>query len=449
MRRRTFVLQAPLLLTCPAIIAACGKDNTTSPINKSVLVVGAGIAGLAAAKKLKAQGFTVTVLEAKDSVGGRIRTYQGLGFPFEEGAGWIHGPRNNPIAHLAEDAGAATLEVEPRSASVYDVGGLPYDANTLDQTYNAYDDTLEAVRKSGSLTESFADRFAALYPQRANNRLWNFMLSAYLEADTGGDVEYLSSLYFSDNENFRGTDVLITNGYDKITSFLGNGLEIHLNEPVESIDYGHSHVTVRSSSHTYEVDYVVVAVPLGVLKRGGITFSPVFPPDKLEAIRMGQMGHVNKFLLLWEKPFWDEKVQCLGFTPETKGKFNYFLNLKKVNGANALVTFAFGDYALQTEQMPDQTIVQEIMAHLRAIYGMGIPHPIALRRTQWGSDIYTGGAYTFVATGTSSSNFDGLAKSLDNKVFFAGEHTNRAYRGTTHGAYLSGLREADKIGALQ
>ena len=164
---------------------------------------------------------------------------------------------------------------------------------------------------------------------------------------------------------------------------------------------------------------------------------------------MGQMGHVNKFLLLWEKPFWDEKVQCLGFTPETKGKFNYFLNLKKVNGANALVTFAFGDYALQTEQMPDQTIVQEIMAHLRAIYGMGIPHPIALRRTQWGSDIYTGGAYTFVATGTSSSNFDGLAKSLDNKVFFAGEHTNRAYRGTTHGAYLSGLREADKIGALQ
>lgn len=449
MRRRTFVLQAPFLLTCPAIIAACGKDNATSPINKSVLVVGGGIAGLAAAKKLKAQGFTVTLLEAKDSIGGRIRTYQGLGFPFEEGAGWIHGPRNNPIAHLAEDAGATTLEVDARNFPVYDVGGLPYDASTLDKSYKDYDATLETVRKSGSLNESFADRFTALYPQKSKDRLWNFMLSAYLEADTGGDIEYLSSLYFADNENFRGADVLITNGYDKITNFLANGLEIHLNEPVESIDYSHSKVTVRSTLHTYEVDYVVVAVPLGVLKHGGIAFSPSLPLDRLEAIRMGQMGHVNKFLLLWEKPFWDEKVQCLGFTPETKGKFNYFLNLKKINGANALMTFAFGDYALQTEQMPDQAIVQEIMAHLRAIYGMNLPHPIALRRTQWGSDVYTGGAYTFVANGTSSSNFDSLAKSLENKVFFAGEHTHRAYRGTTHGAYLSGLREADKIGALQ
>lgn len=449
MRRRTFVLRAPLLLTCPAIIAACGKDNTTTPINKSVLVVGAGIAGLAAAKKLKAQGFTVVVLEAKDSVGGRIRTYQGLGFPFEEGAGWIHGPRNNPIAHLAEDAGAATLEVDARSLSVYDVGGLPYEANVLDKTYKDYDATLEAIRQNGTLDVSFADRFAALYPKKVNDRLWKFMLSVYLEADTGGDIEYLSSLYFADDENFRGTDVLITNGYDKVTNFLANGLEVHLNEPVEAIDYSQHKVSVRSAMNTYEVDYVVIAVPLGVLKRGGIAFSPVFPPDKLEAIRMGQMGHVNKFLLLWEKPFWDEKVQCLGFTPETKGKFNYFLNLKKINGANALMTFAFGDYALQTEQMSDQAVVQEIMGHLRTIYGVGIPHPVALRRTQWGSDVYTGGAYTFVANGTSSSNFDSLAKSLENKVFFAGEHTHRTYRGTTHGAYLSGLREADKIGALQ
>jgi monoamine oxidase len=157
------------------------------------------------------------------------------------------------------------------------------------------------------------------------------------------------------------------------------------------------------------------------------------------------MGNVNKFLLVWDTAFWDTDLQYIGYTPETKGKFNYFLNVKKFTSANALMTFALGDYATTTESMSDADIINEIMLHLKVMYGNSIPNPTNMLRTKWGQNINSFGAYAYATNGSTSADFDTLAQSVNNQLFFAGEHTNRAYRGTVHGAYLSGIREADKI----
>ena len=272
------------------------------------------------------------------------------------------------------------------------------------------------------------------------------MLSAYLEFDTGGDISNLSSKYFYDDEEFSGADVIITNGYDKVAEFLGKGLDIKLNSRVTEINYGAAKPFVKANGTTFEADYILVTVPLGVLKNKSIAFSPALPSEKTKAIENTQMGNVNKFLLVWKSSFWDANTQYIGYTPETKGKFNYFMNVNKfLPSSNALMTFAFGKYASQTESMSDAQITTEIMSHLKSIYGNNISNPIQFLRTKWGSNINSFGSYSFATNGAGALNFDTLSNEVSNKLFFAGEHTESDYRGTVHGAYLSGIREADKI----
>ena len=157
------------------------------------------------------------------------------------------------------------------------------------------------------------------------------------------------------------------------------------------------------------------------------------------------MGGVNKFLLTWDTIFWDEKTQYIGYTPDEYGKFNYFLNCSKFVSANALITFGFGNYGETTESMSDAEVTTEIMKHLKAIYGNDIPEPTNMLRTKWKTNKYTYGAYSFATAGIKTKAFDWLADHVEHKLFFAGEHTAKDYRGTVRGAYLSGQREADNI----
>ncbi len=450
MQRRKFVKDTltgiPLLFLTPTLLASCDKDDENiNPNGKTVVVIGGGISGIAAAKKLKEKGFTVIILEAQEKVGGRMRTDRSLGVAFDEGASWIHGPNGNPITSLASQSGANTFLTSDDSVEVFDTTGTAYTDSVLTSAENQFNSALGAVRNAGIQTQSFQTVFNSLYPTQANDQLWKYMLSAFLEFNTGGDISKLSSKFFDDDEEYTGEDVIITNGYDKVTDFLAQGLDIRLNTRVTAINYSNLKVNITANGNTIEADYVVVSVPLGVLKNNAITFTPALPTNKIDAITNTNIGNVNKFLLIWDTPFWDTNLQYIGFTADTKGKFNYFLNIKKFTPSNGLMTFAFGDYATVTESMTDSEISNEIMLNLKNIYGNGIPNPTNFLRTKWGQNINSYGAYSYATNGSTSADFDTLANEVNNKVFFAGEHTEREYRGTVHGAYLSGIREAEKI----
>lgn len=275
------------------------------------------------------------------------------------------------------------------------------------------------------------------------------MLSAFLEFDTGADIYKLSSLDYYDDESFTGKDLIITNGYDKLTNYLAKDINIKLNTCVLKIDYAKATIKVTTTNGDFYANQVLVTVPLGILKRNSIQFIPKLPTSTQKAINNLEMGTVNKFLLVWDTPFWDTDVQYIGYTPTTKGKFNYFLNLKKITNANVLMTFAFGDYSIKTETMSDVKITDEIMKHLQSIYGKTIPRPSKMLRTKWNSNSYTYGSYSFATNKTSTNDFEVFEQPIQYKIFFAGEHTIFDYRGTVHGAYLSGIREAKKIEKLQ
>jgi len=211
------------------------------------------------------------------------------------------------------------------------------------------------------------------------------------------------------------------------------------------VDYSGNQTLIKTDQGDFEADYVAVTVPLGVLKQDVIGFKPALPTSKKSAIDAVEMGVVNKFVCTWDNVFWDNDLQYIGFTPETKGKFNYFLNIRKYTNTNALMTFAFGNYAKQSELMTDSEIKDDIMSHLKIIYGNGIPAPSGFARTRWLANEHAFGSYSFATNGTRSTAFDELGKPVGNTLFFAGEHTIKDYRGTVHGAYLSGERAGEEI----
>jgi monoamine oxidase len=454
MERRNFIKNAlknaALLMVAPSMATAC-KEGDKIATDKSVIVVGAGISGLAAAKKLKEKGFKVTVLEAQDKVGGRLRSNRSLGIAFDEGASWIHGIDGNPITELADKAGMSTFHTDDESRISYDLGGTLRSSSTFDDTEEELYNILETLMDNGSATESFEAVFNAQYPAYANDRLWKFFLSTYISFDTG-DLNELSSLLYDEGEEYGGIEKIATNGYDTIANYLANGLDVWLKQRVSNIDYSGDKVKLTylgAAPFTIEADYVIVTVPLGVLKKNSIEFSPALPAAKLTAIDKIGMNCVNKFLLTWDIAFWDD-VQYISYTPEERDKFNYFVNVNKFHpDVNALMTFAYSDYGRLTETMTDAEVIDEIMEHLKDIYGINIPAPTNMLRTRWNGNENSFGAYSFTAVGTEMRHFEDLAEAVDDKLFFAGEHTEVDYFSTVHGAYMSGLREAQKIIDLQ
>lgn len=448
MQRRKFIKNSlsgiPILFTAPTILNSSCQDNTVIPTDKTVIIVGAGISGLSAAKKLKEKGFNVTILESQDKIGGRLRTNRSLGIAFDEGASWIHGIDGNPITTLAQQAGMSSIFTDDNSRKSYDIGGILRNPATYDNAESELSTILNSLMKSGNITQSFETTFNSLYPTKAKDRLWKFLLSTYITFDTG-DLDKLSSLLYNEGEEYAGIEKMATNGYDTIAQFLAKDLNILLNQRVSKVDYTNTKIKITHNGTVTEADYVLLTVPLGVLKANTIQFLPALPSPKQTAIQKIGMGCVNKFLLTWNTAFWDD-VQYISYTPEVKDKFNYFVNLKKVNpAANALMTFAYANYARQTETMTDAQVIDEIMSHLKDIYGNKIPNPTNMLRTKWQSNENSFGAYSYTAVGTEMKHFDDLAEEIDNKVFFAGEHTEIDYFSTAHGAYLSGIREADKI----
>ena len=157
------------------------------------------------------------------------------------------------------------------------------------------------------------------------------------------------------------------------------------------------------------------------------------------------MGTVNKYLLLWDTIFWDKGVQYIGYTSQSKGAFNFFQNLSKYSTTKGLMTFTFGNYSVEAEKMPDEEIINQIMRNLKTIYTTDLPNPVKFLRTKWNTNKFSYGSYSYVNKDGNSKAFEVLSQDINKQVFFAGEHTSKDYRGTVHGAYLSGLREAKKI----
>ncbi|MDN3543114.1 FAD-dependent oxidoreductase [Kinneretia asaccharophila] len=421
-----------------------------------VIVVGAGIAGLAAAQRLRAAGQRVLVLEARERSGGRIFTSQAWRGPaMDLGASWIHGAGPaNPLTQLARRIGARTFSTDMENAQAYD--GLGGELRAAEQR------RLADLR--GRIGELLAEReleardvslqalvYEALdYTERPapQQRLIDFLLNSEFEHEYGAATRQLSARWFDAGSAYEGGELIFPDGYKALIDHLSTGLDIRLQHEVREIDYqGAAGVTVRTQHGSFSAPQLIVTLPLGVLKAGKVRFSPALPSRKQIAIEHLGMGVLNKCCLLFERAFWDTQLDWLNHLPPTgrAGQWTEWVSLARPSGAPVLMGFNAADHGRRIEAMSDAALAQDAMAVLRRMFGSQIPAPQDVLVSRWASDPHALGAYSCHVLGSHPAQRDDLAQSVNGRLFFAGEATDRQHYQTVHGAYQSGLRAAQEL----
>lgn len=411
-----------------------------------VIVIGAGIAGLAAARKLVELDYSVVVLEAADRIGGRIWTDRSLGAVFEVGAGWIHKPEGNPISALADAAGATAIITDDLSFAVFSSDGKPQNRDMINRKSAQLDELYAKIDDRFDNDQPLAKAIRKVSSKAAGDPVLQWMASAYTEFDTGGPLEELSAYHFDEDKAFDGKDVILKEGYDTILPALAEGLDIRRNTRVDRIEYEQGDgAAVHAGEQVFESDFVICTSPLGILKNGGISFDPPLPKRVRNSINRIGMGNVCKIALKFDKVHWPTDTQYFGLMTEEKGRWNYFLNYHAFSQENILLGLSVGAYAEKAESMTDPEMVADAMQAVRTMFGKHVPDPKMHLATRWSQNPNCLGAYSFTKFGSKPGDFDRLAKPIAKTLLLAGEHTNFNYHGTVHGAYLSGLNAAEII----
>ncbi|MEM7031038.1 MAG: FAD-dependent oxidoreductase [Chloroflexota bacterium] len=418
-----------------------------------IVVIGAGIAGLSAARALQDRGQAVVILEGRDRIGGRIWTSRVWpNTPLDLGARWIHGIKKNPITALAKDANLPTVKTDYDNAWLYDTQGQLLD----DDAWDYLEKLGKTIVRKGvrsqrkcdqgdcSLEEAIhrLDEFADL--SATDRCCFNFYVNIYIEHELAADIAELSAIKKDDAEAFKGRDVTFPEGYDQVVHYLAEGLDIRLRHRVEKISY-HDPVLIYTNQGQYQADKVIVTLPLGVLKQGQIEFSPALPDKKQAAIDTLGVGVLNGVYLRFPFPFWPKEAELLNYIPAEKGHWAEWFNIYHYTDQPILLGFNAGYYAWELEMLSDEDIVASAMQTLRTMYGSSIPYPDAWQIARWGADPFAHGSYSFNTVGASRKIRKRLAKPVHDRLFFAGEATSSDYPATVHGAYLSGKREAKRI----
>lgn len=458
MHRRGFLRTTALSALAFAAAAACDDSDTAPPTGaqRRVIVVGAGIAGLAAARSLADQGHDVLVVEARDRIGGRVWTSaRWSDAPADLGATWIHGVDGNPITDLARRAGAATVSTSYDNGTDYGTDGHPADDATTAAIGRWRSRVAKALRDNQDRDDE-EDRDASVravaqqavnWPSLADpdKALVASVLNDY-EHEYAGGVDELSSLYFDSDAKIKGKDVLFPGGFSAIPAFLATGLSVRTGQVVERIDWNDAGVTVATRDDTFRGDHVVVTLPLGVLQSGTVEFTPGLPTDKAAAVEKLGMGVLDKCYLRFPAKFWPD-TDWLTYIPglDKAGQWGQWVNFSRAAGQPILLGFNAADFGRASESWSDADLVAGAMSTLRTIYGSGIPAPLDYQITRWAHDPYAHGSYSFNKIGSTPVMRDHLAAGIDERVHFAGEATHRDSFGTVHGAYASGLRAARRI----
>jgi monoamine oxidase len=454
---KTSLSASLLTLTGKSSVARLFARSLWQGSRYDCIVIGAGMAGLAAARALHSKGAAVVIVEGRNRIGGRVWTAASTqGVPLDLGASWIEGVNGNPISALARRFNVPTAVTDFDNRLIYEAGGKKLDDAEIERIASGYQSALDQVGTFRSRLEkkdapdiSLGAGFDQVLANRALSRpkraTFDYSISTEIELDYGADVADLSLFQWDQDSEFGGDYVLFPGGYHQIVKGLARNLDIRLNQIVERIEYDRDGVTIITNQGEFKGERAIVTLPLGVLKRGEVTFVPPLPERKLAAIRRLGMGTLNKTYLRFPRVFWSKEHDRIGYVSARKGEWTEWLNVFKYSGQPILLAFNGGEYGRRIEQSSDRAIVDAAMRVLRTIHGGSIPEPEETLITRWTSDAFAGGSYSCIPPGASGRDYDALAEPVQNRIFFAGEATSRKYPATVPGAFLSGEREGQRI----
>ncbi|HEU5315713.1 MAG TPA: NAD(P)/FAD-dependent oxidoreductase [Chloroflexota bacterium] len=420
-----------------------------------VLVVGAGIAGLGAARALHHAGRRVLVLEARDRVGGRIWTHRepGCDAPIELGAEFIDG-----VTPGIEEA------IEGAGIRVAETGG---------ESWTARGGKLTRRDRGGAAVGEIYERLHA-----AADREPDETLASFLERECGGArfkdaiphvLAYVRG-YHAAHEERIGIQGLVfgddadddiqgdvtrraVDGYERIVRWLHDQLPrgaVRLGEVVREVRWRRGDVVAETQTGVYAAAQVVVTVPLGVLKEGGVVFTPDLA-GKREAMERLHMGSVTKLVLRFRTPFWralDPRLERLGWLSVPEHVFRTWWT-PCPSEAPVLVGWVGGPNGGRLAEREDEEVLRQGIEGLAEALGVEearVREELASWHVHnWERDPYSRGAYSYLGVGGLEAQRE-LAAPVAGTVFLAGEATDvDGHFSTVHGALASGYRAAREV----
>jgi monoamine oxidase len=403
-----------------------------------VIIIGAGAAGLGAARRLAAAGIAVHVVEARNRVGGRAWTaHAPSGLPIELGCAWLHSADENELCALALQAGLTIDKTRPPwRTQMNDIGFAPADqadfGAALGRLFARLDEAGEAEG------DQSADRL--LDP----GGRWNPLLNATSTYINGVELDQLSVRDFWRYHD-TGVNWRIVEGYGRLMEALASGLDITFDSAASLIDHTGPQVRIETPRGDLRAGAVIVTVPTDVLRAGDLRFHPALP-DKIAAAAVLPLGLADKLYLKLDGAEEFPKDSHLYGALDSVRTGSYHL---RPFGRPVIEVYFGGRFARGLEAEGEAAFASFAIGQLASLLGEGMRkrlHPIAA--TAWARDPYARGSYSHAMPGHADAR-SVLAAPVDERLFFAGEACMVHDFSTAHGAYRSGVKAADAaIGAL-
>lgn len=425
---------------------------------QTAIVIGGGLAGLTAAYELQNKGWQVTLLEAKPSLGGRS------GLATSE---WIGDGKTQPVLNKYIDTFKVATQPAPefvRSAG-YLIDGEYFTAADLATKQPA---TAEALKRYQKTLDDLARSIKDPLNPAANSTLFaldQINVSSWLDKlqlpatarqlvnqqirTRYDEPSRLSLLYFAQQsrvyQDISDRDLrasrLLGGSPVLAQAFVKQLKTIKTSSPVSAIVQDKDGVTVKVGAVGYQADYVVLAVPLRAL--GKIAMTPALDNQHLAAIKGTNYGWRDQLLLKFKTPVWDSKARMSGEIYSNTGLGMLWIEPALKGGANVVINLS-GDNARLLQAFGDKQMVDQVLIRLHAFYPQARGAYTGYEIRRYSTDPSTGGAYLAFGPGQISKYWR-LWEKPQQRVAFAGEHTDALYPGTLEGALRSGQRAAGQV----
>ncbi|MEM6481434.1 MAG: NAD(P)/FAD-dependent oxidoreductase, partial [Pseudomonadota bacterium] len=399
-----------------------------------VVIIGAGAAGLSAAKTLAARGLTYTLLEGAHRIGGRAYSEEiAPNVWFDLGCSWLVGGADNPFTPIADRMGIA-LGKEYEDA--FRTKNVRFHRNgallTSDQTARCLDFYAQTYATCSQAAK--ADTDTALSDVIDIEHEFAPPFLGGISTSWGLDADGIST--FDNESSVGGLGYPVLRGYGNLVADWGSDVQVMLNAPVTRIDWSGRHVRVETPKGTVTGRAVLSTVSTGILASGDIRFAPDLPMWKAQAIDGLPMGAENKVGLYFDRDVFGAEGRGYYSTWNDSGDF------AKVNacpmGLNLAMVFYGGRQGNWLEKQGSAACTSYAMDRVADIFGNHIrKHLVRSIPTAWQSEPWTRGSWACAKPGQAHQR-EALARPVDERLFFAGEATHIGGQGTCSGAFLSG-----------